>query len=370
MDSNGANKDAAREAGAVPALMALIQNGPRFPPSTPATAALTALAADSYDGMEAIAKAGAIPVLIKLLSAGPYQEVTVHAAHTLRELSFQSNNREAIAAAGAIRPLTGLLEAGLDKAAPAAAAGALLSLALSENLRQDLDDAGRQCWRLVDSIKAVNTEEGTRPGARLQAMILIALLYGEPKVGNRAVGKLLNRLDICTHVVKALQAAYGAPDHSYLGVRWTVGECVVYIRWLTDNEDFTDRLTALGAPGVLADVVRTGSGGPSPMLDACVSMVQLGTREAVATTLREAKAAEDALRSGLGMMEAPYRSAMGILCSCDCAASDTARESEEAHERTQADSAYGVHAAPAGSTAHEDEGDNNKRSEGINGGAM
>lgn len=40
---------------------------------------------------------------------------------------------------------------------------------------------------------------------------------------------------------------------------------MTYLRWLTDNEDYTDRLSQLGAPGVLAEVVRTGSGGPSPV---------------------------------------------------------------------------------------------------------
>lgn len=178
--------------------------------------------------------------------------------------------------------------------------------------------------------------------------------------------------------MRTLQAAHGAPDHSYLGVRWTVQECVTYLRWLTDNEDFTDRLSQLGAPGVLAEVVRTGSGGASPvrtfagahgsagltlgarlvprfrrfwalgcasypvrfspdtrplpqLLDACVSMVHLGAREAMATTVREAKAAEDALRAAGEMM---FRSAApGFMCPCDCSAQEAQSESAEEDRR-------------------------------------
>ena len=73
--------------------------------------------------------------------------------------------------------------------------------------------------------------------------------------------------------MRALQAAHSSRERRYLGVRWALADCVYYIRFLTDNEDFSDRLAQLGAPAALAEVVRAGSGG----LDAVSSMVQLAS---------------------------------------------------------------------------------------------
>lgn len=43
-------------------------------------------------------------------------------------------------------------------------------------------DRSRQCWKLVDAYKDVELGgEGALPGARLQAMLLIALLFAEAK---------------------------------------------------------------------------------------------------------------------------------------------------------------------------------------------
>lgn len=67
------------------------------------------------------------------------------------------------------------------------------------------------------------------------------------------------------------------------------------------------------------------------LLDACVSMVHLGAREAMATTVREAKAAEDALRAAGEMI---YRSAgPGFMCPCDCSAQEVQNDSAEEDRR-------------------------------------
>ena len=135
---SAANKEAIREAGGVPALVALLVCGPDCDVTFKAAAALWSLADSSAANKEAIREAGGIPALVRLLSCGPERRATLKAAGALGSLAFAPANKEAIRQARAIPALVTLLRCGPARAITLNATVALSNLASSPEARADM----------------------------------------------------------------------------------------------------------------------------------------------------------------------------------------------------------------------------------------
>ncbi|KOO25665.1 hypothetical protein Ctob_008460, partial [Chrysochromulina tobinii] len=126
-------RDAIREAGAIPALVALLHAGAESEAAKNAAGVLWNLADDNPTNQDAIREAGAIPPLVALLHAGAESEAAEKAAGVLWNLTDDnpSTNQDAIREAGAIPPLITLLHAGAESEAAEIAAETLGVLASS-----------------------------------------------------------------------------------------------------------------------------------------------------------------------------------------------------------------------------------------------
>jgi len=136
-DDNRTNQDAIREAGAIPPLVALLHAGAESDAAKIAACALWILARYNRTNQDAIREAGAIPPLVALLHAGAESEAAESAAGALWILAGNNRtNRDAIREAGAIPPLVALLHAGAESEAAENAAGALGNLAYNNPTNQ------------------------------------------------------------------------------------------------------------------------------------------------------------------------------------------------------------------------------------------
>ena len=130
--------DAIREAGAIPALVALLHAGAESEAAERAADALWFLALDNPTNQDAIREAGAIPALVALLHAGAESEAAKSAAGVLWNLADDNRtNQDAIREAGAIPLLVALLHAGAESKAAENAAGALKNLAAYNPTNKD-----------------------------------------------------------------------------------------------------------------------------------------------------------------------------------------------------------------------------------------
>ena len=75
--------------------------------------------------------------------------------------------------------------------------------------------------------------------------------------------------------------------------------------------------TEAGAHGLLAELLGSGAMGASPLLHAAVAGLHMASRDIASVTVREVKAAEDALTACREMLEIPVQHAMLAMC---CAA--------------------------------------------------
>jgi len=132
-----AARDAVREAGAIPPLVALLWSGAESEVAAIAADALGNLAINEAN-LNAIREAGAIPPLVALLWTGAESEAATIAADALENLACGNpTNKDAIREAGAIPPLVALLHAGAGSVAAGNAAAVLGSLACENPTVQD-----------------------------------------------------------------------------------------------------------------------------------------------------------------------------------------------------------------------------------------
>ena len=75
--------------------------------------------------------------------------------------------------------------------------------------------------------------------------------------------------------------------------------------------------TEAGAHGLLGELLGSGAMGASPLLHAAVAGLHMASRDIASVTVREVKAAEDALTACREMLEIPVHHAMLAMC---CAA--------------------------------------------------
>jgi len=127
---SGMNRDAVREAGGIPPLVAMLSSG-AAPLATQqqAVGALWSLAANNTANQDAIREAGGVHWLVGLLYAGHASVAAQEAAAALANLAASNaTNKSAIREAGAIAPLMALLQAGAASEAAQHAAAALANL--------------------------------------------------------------------------------------------------------------------------------------------------------------------------------------------------------------------------------------------------
>jgi hypothetical protein len=189
-------RDAIREAGAIPPLVALLHAGAESKAANYAADALCNLALDNPTNQDAIREAGAIPPLVALLHAGAESEAVKNAACALRNLAYDNpTNRDAIREAGAIPLLVALLHAGAESEAAEGAACALGILA-------DDNPTNRDAIR----------EAGAIPP-------LVALLHAgaESDAANNAAQSLcvLACNPTCSDAILAAVANAAAPLHAF-----------------------------------------------------------------------------------------------------------------------------------------------------------
>lgn len=123
------SRDAIRQQGGIPPLVALLASGADSEAAQEAAGALCNLAHNNDANRDAICAAGAIPRLVKLLSAGVDTSAAAHAAGALRNLALDAANLAAIREAGGIPRLVSLLSAGPESEAARRAAAALANMA-------------------------------------------------------------------------------------------------------------------------------------------------------------------------------------------------------------------------------------------------
>lgn len=107
-----------------------------------AAGVLRNLAFDCSERQARIAAAGAIPFLVLLLSADEQPELQEDAAGAILNLSFLEANRPLLAEGGVIPELLSLLELGAQGNLTDIASGALETLALYDGAKKDLADCG------------------------------------------------------------------------------------------------------------------------------------------------------------------------------------------------------------------------------------
>jgi hypothetical protein len=123
--------------------VALLSAGPDADVTVKASAALWSLADSSSANKDAIREAGGIPPLIALLAAGPERKATLKAAGALGSLAFAHANKDAIRAASGVAPLVALLRAGPAKAVTLDGwPVALSNLAVSAEAQEDIAAEG------------------------------------------------------------------------------------------------------------------------------------------------------------------------------------------------------------------------------------
>ena len=170
---NAINRDAIRDAGAILPLVRLLRQPSsggvpteHGTPSEAAEAALASLSTNSAENQDAIRQAGAIPVLVKQLQTKGGAEVATQAMDALATLSAMNiANNDAIREAGGIPALTARLHEGAQSECATKALGALINLSCSSTTNRDaLRDAGA-IPPLVEMLREVQPQQAAEDAA-------------------------------------------------------------------------------------------------------------------------------------------------------------------------------------------------------------
>mmetsp|Transcript_25237 Transcript_25237/g.70594 ORF Transcript_25237/g.70594 Transcript_25237/m.70594 type:complete len:1463 (-) Transcript_25237:203-4591(-) len=222
---NARNRDAIREAAALPLLVELLSLEPGSNATVQAAAALTNLSRKKRSNMIAIAEAGGVPPLVRLLWQGPTSEAAVFSLSALTNLAYTSANRDIIRESGGIPAMVHLMETCCSSVA---SHGPLLSqvVAVLGNLAGTSRnrEAIREAKALPLMVRLVSSPASPPEivGLSVSALTLLALSHANAEAICREgvvpplVGFLSNELqsqDLAFKAAEAIRVLSSAPNN-------------------------------------------------------------------------------------------------------------------------------------------------------------